>query len=136
MRALSLFLVLAPAVLGLSACGQNADDRAEALDFEPPTNMPRDDYRAALDKRFFRLDKNGNGVIERGEFRRPTRADELDADKDGSVNRTEFVEGNLRRFDRADANKDNVMSSAERDASGLFGRRGRAAPTAAPTPAN
>ena len=54
----------------------------------------------------------------------------LDADHDGEVTRGEFVDGSLARFDRADANHDKTLTSDERRASGLFGRRRSADGTA------
>lgn len=81
-------------------------------------------YRAA---NFARLDRNRDGVLARNDiptFLRgrgaPVDFDTLiaqfDANRDGVVSRDEFVNGPTAVFDRSDANHDNILTTAERQA--------------------
>ena len=110
---------LAAIAMLVTGCSQQNDDE-DAAGFVPPTNQTRADYATNLDARFGRLDSNRNGVIEVSEVRRPERIKMLDKDGSGDVIRDEFVATNLARFDTADANRDAILSSQERAASGLF----------------
>jgi len=78
----------------------------------PPPPPP-----GGADRMFARLDTNGDGVIDRDEFRAQA----------------------LRRFDRMDANKDGKIDAAERqaarDAMGMRGERGPEGDTPPPPPA-
>jgi Ca2+-binding EF-hand superfamily protein len=70
-----------------------------------------------------RLDRNGDGRLDASEMRPPappTVSDELtttlmgfDADKDGRLTRTEVPERFQGLFERADANKDGVLTAEE-----------------------
>jgi hypothetical protein len=79
-------------------------------------------FRAA---NFNRLDRDGNGVLTRSDipamakrFNPNVDFDKLitqfDANKDGKVSRSEFVDGRTTIFDAADSNKDGVLTKAER----------------------
>lgn len=73
-------------------------------------------------RRFDRRDKNNDGLISRDEVPRMPKAifDDLDADKNGSLSRTELtakrgqtLEEKNKRFDHIDANGDGKVSKAE-----------------------
>jgi Ca2+-binding EF-hand superfamily protein len=52
-----------------------------------------------VEKRFKRLDQNGNGAIDRSEWRRKAKAfDRFDADHDGSLSPEEFRRMAARRL--------------------------------------
>lgn len=81
-------------------------------------------YRAA---NFARFDRNRDGVLARNDiptFLRgrggaidfDTLLAQFDANRDGIVTRDEFVNGPTAVFDRADANHDNILTAAERQA--------------------
>jgi Ca2+-binding EF-hand superfamily protein len=75
-------------------------------------------YRA---KQFARLDRNGDGVITAedrprlaaGRNGRPSLFDQFDVNKDGKIDRAEFVDGPTPVFDKADSNGDGVLSADE-----------------------
>ena len=74
---------------------------------------------AARLEAFQQIDTNGDGrltrteiVVARGEAA-AARFAELDKDKDGSVNRREFLEGGRAEFRAADANSDGKLSFEE-----------------------
>jgi EF-hand domain pair/EF hand len=76
---------------------------------------------------FGRLDRDGNGVLTRADIpafmsRLNSSLDfnslmqQFDANKDGKISRTEFVDGPTVIFDGADANHDGMLTTAERNA--------------------
>lgn len=78
------------------------------------------------DRMFARLDTDGNGTVSRAEFdavhaARMARGGKRGpakrmATKDGTITRQAFVENALARFDRADADRDGTVTTAERKA--------------------
>jgi Ca2+-binding EF-hand superfamily protein len=86
--------ILAAAALSIAA----GDALAQT---QPPTARqqlrPRVERR--VEKRFKRLDQNGNGAIDRSEWRRKAKAfDRFDADHDGSLSPEEFRRMAARRL--------------------------------------
>jgi hypothetical protein len=72
---------------------------------------------------FTKLDINKDGQLSRAEFMSLAPAPnggaivaKLDKNKDGKVSSDEYAAGPLAGFDRADTNKDGVLSPAERQA--------------------
>ncbi len=141
MRFTPVLLGFALAV-SLAACTKTNEIDEETANFRPPTAQPREDFARALDSRFGRIDRNSDGAVQADEMqprraadagagqanvdrggRRVANLKALDADGDGEVTRSEFVNGSLARFDKADANHDKILTSDERRASGLFGQR-------------
>lgn len=114
-------LLAALPLLALVACSDPDEHRnaaeAVAAGFEPPTVLDRADFGSDLDNRFAKLDLNGDSLLERNEWppRYADRIAELDEDKDGTVSSGEFFETLMRRFDAADTNQDQVLTSDERE---------------------
>jgi len=119
------FLLAMLPLVALAACSDEEEHRnaaaAVAAGFEPPTVLDRADFGSDLDKRFDKLDLNGDSILERNEWppRYADRIAELDEDKDGKVTNGEFFETLMRRFDAADSNQDQVLTSDEREAADI-----------------
>jgi Ca2+-binding EF-hand superfamily protein len=87
--------------------------------------ITREEFRAARERLFARLDRNGDGFIDKddmsGRLARRQKAQErlaalitqLDADGDGRVSKSEFVEGPTPLFDRADTDHNGELSQDE-----------------------
>src|SRR3546814_14674730 len=75
----------------------------------------------SLDKRFDRMHVNGYSIRERNErpLRYADRIAELDKNKDGKVTSGEFFDTLMARFDAADTNHDQVLTSEERMAADI-----------------
>ena len=107
--------------VGLAACSKGADraDRAGGGDgFFPPTNETRADFAAGIAKRFARLDRNNDGLLQADEMAGPRarRFKAFDTNGDGEVTLAEFTKGSLAAFDRNDTNHDGTLTSDERRA--------------------
>lgn len=98
----------------------SAETRARQVDEAAMTARRRD--------AFARLDTNRDGQLSRAEFDaaaapRPAAADPaavlsaLDSDEDKKLSLTEYRARGLARFDRADANRDGIVTPAEERAS-------------------
>jgi Ca2+-binding EF-hand superfamily protein len=120
------------AVCGGAAQTLAANGNAVLLDQIEGADTNRDGYVSKPEliafraKNFGRLDRNGDGVLMRSDipamakrFRPEVDFDRLlkqfDANKDGKVSRSEFVDGPTTIFDMADSNKDGLLSKAERN---------------------
>ena len=125
--------------LALAACGPSAQEKrvaadAKAKNFRPPSVITRVDYGSQADRRFRRLDRNVDDIIQPTELpRADSRLRELDRNGDSDITLSEFGEGMLARFDGMDLNRDGTLTSEERITSR---RRGRAALPIQPTPQN
>ena len=114
---------LAVGALSLSACGDKTQERAQAdanaSGFVPPSVTSRLDFGALTERRFRRLDRDGDDRISAAELpnRNPGQLLALDRNKDGAVSAIEFSEGMLGRFDKMDLNHDGTVTSEEREAS-------------------
>ena len=121
----TLLLASLPLLAALAACSDDDEHRnaaaAVAAGFRPPTVLARADFGMDLDKRFRKLDLNGDSILERNEWppRYADRIAELDQDKDGKVTNGEFFETLMARFDAADTNQDQVLTSDERAAADI-----------------
>jgi hypothetical protein len=121
----TLLLASLPLVVAVTACSDDDEHRnaaaAVAAGFRPPTVLARADFGMDLDKRFGKLDLNGDSALERNEWppRYADRIAELDEDKDGKVTNGEFFETLMARFDAADTNQDQVLTSDERAAADI-----------------
>ena len=111
-------IVLAGAAM-LAACGKSeemADANAAATGFRPPSVTSRADFGGTVERRFHRLDKNGDDKLQADELpERLRRAiGRYDTDGDGALNSDEYGALMLKRFDRQDLNRDGTVTSEER----------------------
>lgn len=131
--------IVVTAALALAACGPSAQEKraaadAKAVNFRPPSVITRVDYGSQADRRFRRLDRNGDDIIQPTELpRADSRLAELDRNGDGGITLSEWGEGMLARFDGMDLNRDGTLTSEERYTAR---RRGRAALPIQPAPAS
>ena len=102
--------------------------------------VTRDEYLAAVDARFARMDRNGDGVLDESE--RPARRGPPPG-ADGAppspgagakITREQFRAQNLRRFDRLDTNRDGKIDQAEMAAAATLMRARRAGGDIPPAP--
>jgi hypothetical protein len=112
----------------------SASGAAAPAGFTPPTTMSRADFGGKVERRFRKLDKNGDNTLERDEL--PSkRADKLlrkgDKNGDGSLDASEWSALMLQKFDKRDANRDGNLTSDEKGRKGGKrhggGRRDRSA---------
>ncbi len=102
-------------------------DQIRDADTNRDGNISRQELTLFRAANFARLDRNGDGVLMRSDI--PAMAKRLrpeidfdrlikqfDTNKDGKVSRSEFVDGPTTIFDAADANKDSLLTKAERTA--------------------
>ena len=101
-----------------AGCGDKAEEAAKAdaaaANFVPPAVISRVDYGTRQDRRFTRLDKDGDGVLVAAEQPDNPRLRTLDRNRDGEITSSEFNEGQMTRFDAMDLNKDGTLTSDER----------------------
>lgn len=117
MRATAAILLGATALL--AGCDgaekKRAAADAKAAGFVPPSVMSRVDFGSQAERRFRRLDRDGDDVIDKTEIpARNRRLAGLDRNGDGEITATEFSEGMLARFDATDLNHDGSVTSDER----------------------
>ena len=126
-----VIVVAAAAGLALAACNKkdegtssatatptpSATSTAVAAGFTPPTSISRADYGGKIERRFRKLDKNGDNKLERDELP-PKRADKLlrkgDKNGDGALDASEWSAIMLAKFDKRDANHDGNLTSDEK----------------------
>lgn len=116
-----LILLSAPAMAQMR--GEGVFDRA---DINKDGTVTREEFTQARADHFSKLDRNSDGYVDSNDV--PERlakrraqnggggdflAQQFDADGDGKVSKEEFVNGPTLAFDRADANKDNVLDATE-----------------------
>ena len=114
-----------PAAAG---AGMGGNRGGGAGGFTPPTSVSRADYGGRIERRFRKLDANGDGKLEKSELP-AQRADRMirrmDKNADGVIDAKEWSDGMLARFDRQDTNHDGNLTSDERGkrGGGMGGRR-------------
>ncbi len=99
-----------------------ADDTFTKLDRDGNGRIDRQEYLDSASRQFKELDRNKDGSIDRKEVRIGApgwkgRFNELDADKDGRISKEEFTRGALDDFDLLDSNKDGAIDRSEFEAS-------------------
>ena len=83
--------------------------------------IDRNEYQKAAVRLFDRLDKNKDGYLDRDEFRAlgipdaDEVFDKLDANKDGRISKDEFVKGSVRHFEMFDKSHRDYLDKHERD---------------------
>jgi hypothetical protein len=134
-------VVVAAAGLSLAACNKGADNTVAPAatptpastgvapaGFTPPTSISRAEYGGRTERRFRRLDRNGDGKLEASELpqqRAQRLLRRMDTNGDGSISATEWSDGMLARFDKQDVNRDGNLTSDERGKRGGGRRRQR-----------
>lgn len=114
----SLMMLVAAGSL-LAACGtrEEQNDGVAANNYTPPTVTSRLDFGSEIERRFHRMDVNGDDRIVADEL--PERLRPMiargDANKDGALSPEESGDLLLDWFDRNDLNKDGTLTSEERD---------------------
>lgn len=90
--------------------------------------ITREEFAAARARSFDKLDRNGDGIVQKSDFNRLAKfkpeagqrlqrmIDATDTNRDGKVTRDEFAAAPAPVFDRADTNGDGAVSKAEADA--------------------
>ena len=128
MRATSLIMLTC--LLSVTAHAQTRErpgsmfDRADA---NADGSLTREEFAAARADQFATRDRNSDGAFDKADIGeraadrpRVTQAmsamlSQFDADRDGKVSKAEFVDGGLKLFDRADANKNGTLDQKERE---------------------
>ena len=103
----------------VAGCGPTKQQKAAyaevARHYVPPAVTSRLDYGALVERRFRRLDRNGDDHLTPDEL--PHENDPaimaLDRDGDGRVSAQEFSQGMMARFDTHDLNKDGTVTTDE-----------------------
>jgi Ca2+-binding EF-hand superfamily protein len=98
-----------------------ADDDFSRIDKDGNGRIEKQDYLEAVSRQFDKLDRNKDGSIDKKELKKgaphlSNRFSELDVNKDGKISRDEFVQGALRDFELLDANKDGAIDRSEFEA--------------------
>jgi hypothetical protein len=110
-------LVLVLAVMTAYAAG----DVFDRIDKDGNGKIDKREYREAAGKLFDRLDKNKDGYLDRNEFKAmgvpdsDTLFGKWDVNKDGRISRDEFVKGSTRQFLDLDKNHDRFIDRNEFD---------------------
>lgn len=118
MRVTLVAVMMAAALLG--GCGPSKKEKramadARAANFVPPSVTSRADFARQMERRFHELDHNGDDVLTPDEYpRRNSRIADLDRNHDGKITQSEFSEGMIMRFDKADLNHDSAVTSDEK----------------------
>jgi len=123
--------LLACAALCLAAASAHAQlrpDPARILDTADANKdgrITQDEYRAARASLFSKLDRNGDGFIDKQDKRRRLRTQkegedrlaefmsEYDTDGDGRISQAEFDNHPMLGFERADTDKNGELSAQE-----------------------
>lgn len=121
MRVIGVVLAVAAGAGLVAGCGGAAKKREKAAQAEiaktyvPPSVTSRLDYGGEVERRFRRLDHNGDDYVTPEELPRKDdpRIMALDRNGDGKVSEVEFSEGMMARFDANDVNKDGSVTSEE-----------------------
>jgi Ca2+-binding EF-hand superfamily protein len=118
--------VLSAALLSTPASAQRRGEGIfERADANNDGSVTREEFLAARAAQFARLDRNSDGYIDSRDIpkrlaqRRQQQgggdfmASQFDADGDGKVSKQEFIDGPTLIFDRADADKNEVLDPKE-----------------------
>lgn len=115
-----LVLLSAPAMAQMR--GEGIFERADA---DKDGSVTREEFVAARAEQFAKFDRNSDGYIDSndipGRFAKRRQqsgggdfmASQFDTDGDGKVSKEEFINGPTLAFDRADADKNNVLDPKE-----------------------
>jgi hypothetical protein len=123
-----MFIVVVALIFPAAALAQGNGDRAlgqlKKADSNHDGAVTRAEFLAYRSTQFGRLDRNKDGFITQndipkrlakraGGFTAGSLVSEFDANGDGKVSQSEFVNGPTLIFDRTDANHDDVVTPAE-----------------------
>jgi hypothetical protein len=124
--------ILSLAAAGCAAAQMRGANRGQFLDNADANKdgvITREEFQRARMATFDKIDRNHDGFLDSDDapkFRRRASGgngerlqalkDELDQNGDGRVSREEFANGPMLAFDKADANHDGKLDSAEVDA--------------------
>jgi hypothetical protein len=117
-------MVAAGVMLAMVAACSGSGDEEEAVNaaalanYSPPFVMSRLDFGGVVERRFRRLDHNGDDRLELRELNPRTaqaRMKAMDRNGDGVLSNQEWSEGMMARFDAQDLNKDGTLTSDERE---------------------
>jgi hypothetical protein len=100
------------------------------LDADTDGSISAAEFEAGAQRRFQRMDGNGDGVVDAGELaalkarmadrpgaaNRPDMLAEMDGDKDGRITQGEALAASKARFAKLDTNGDDALSDAEQAA--------------------
>lgn len=125
MRFPALLLALAIALPTTAAVRPDLEDMLQKADLNGDGAITRGEFREHRNRQFDRFDRNEDGFLSANDLpRRPRRGGggggrmgelvaNFDRNRDGRLSHAEFVEGPALGFERADANRDNLVDPGE-----------------------